>query len=479
MLASQSTDNILSSISLSSIVGIFLGSISGILGAFFAHGTLIYGEELFKSCFKRNPPKELLSNNLNNVNDIKALVLFTFSGLAISSGVASILSTGLGFWLAAMDGVINVSQEITITTIVGAMSVGIAATTAAMLLRYANVIASKPGVNALYFMSPGLALLWLSLAGINIPRIDLFLVGASLILTINVLLQLKPDAERDLERFSKGTVPGVRLGFTAFIMSIWTFGTIIYLRDEIMPNSWLQYSTDEYWGLVALSATVFALILGFRIARLSARINKEDETMLDLFRDSEYLVGKQILCPVILKNLEGLDTVKPKELLKIYSGIRKEVRSGKAEAQSNEDKALLLSVEKQLDEITHSKQQGRDIVELLSLTAFAVVTVGLGLLIRPKGLKLNLHQASWSGFLSEVFILLFGSTIAFLCINLFDIRRERETPLIVSVEVEEENDDYQLFFRHKQNLKWQHFTAVVISIVMSITFSVLLYKKWM
>ena len=301
-----------------------------------------------------------------------------------------------------------------------------------------------------------------------------------MILTINILLNAKPDEERDLSKFKKDTPPGTRLGFTAFIMSIWVFGTFLYLRDEMMPNSRFVYSISEYWSLIALSATVFALILGFRIARLSARINKEDETILSLFRDSEHLVRRQIFDDTIKNQLAELDTSKPKDLRDKYSVLREQVKVAMEQADDadDHDKDLLLSVEKELDMITHSKQQGRDIVELLSLAAFAGVTIGLGLWTRPKGLKLGPPQASWSGFLSEVFVLLFVSTIAFLCINLFDIRRERETPLLVSFEQRDGNHDYQLFFRHKQDLKAQHFIAALISIAMSITFGYLLYHKW-
>ena len=197
--------------------------------------------------------------------------------------------------------------------------------------------------------------------------------------------------------------------------------------------------------------------------------------MLSLVRDSELLIRRGILDPIIVEQLADLDTARPKELLDNYSVLREQVRVGMLLAQ-DKDRDLLLSVEKQLDTIAHSKQQGRDITELLSLTAFAAVTIGLGLWARPKGLELNLPQASWSGFLSEVFILLFVSTIAFLCFNLFDIRRDRETPLLASIK--ERGYDYQVFFRHKQNLRVQHFIAVLISITLSVTFCVLLYNKW-
>ena len=327
-------------------------------------------------------------------------------------------------------------------------------------------------MNALLFTSPFLALVWLMIRGISVPRFDLFLIGAALIIAINILIQLKPDEERDFERFGKERLRGSRLGFTAFILSIWTFGSIVYLRDEILPDSRLIWATDEYWTLMALSATIFALILGFRIARLSTRLTHEDETMLGLFRDCEYLVRAGVLDTNVLNSLKRLDTARPGELRDIYNTIRNGMRGAVRQAENTN--LALASVEKQLDLVTHSKQQGRDIVELLSLVAFAAVTAGLGLLARPSPLNTG---GSWAGFLSEVFILLFVSTVAFLCVNLFDTRRERETPLLVSIEKLDGDD--RLFFRHKRNLAVQHITAVLISIAMASTFCALLFNKWL
>ena len=452
--------------------------ISALLGALNVSSTMAYG----KRCFRNFTGKEL-PNSISdlNISDRKILLWLILLGHAISKGISTIISLSIGVLSIDIGNETSPSGGFPPLAIIGAIFLGVMISIASILLRHGNVSSSQPAVNALFFLSPVMALIWLSRIGIIIPRTDLFIIGAALILTINILIQWNPDEERNLAKFHKDTVSGTRLGFTTFIMSIWVFGTFLYLRDEIMPSSRLVYSIDEYWGLIALSATVFALILGFRIARLSARINKEDETMLNLIRDSQYLVRKEILDQTIVKQLADLDSSKPKDLLGHYRVIRKHVKVGidvAQDAKDKEDKDLLLSVEKQLDTITHSKQQGRDIVELLSLTAFAAVTIGLGLWARPKGLKLDLPQASWSGFLSEVFILLFVSTIAFLCINLFDIRRERETPLLVPVEEERDYDDYQLFFRSKQDLRVQHLIAVLISITMSITFCALLYNKW-
>lgn len=218
-------------------------------------------------------------------------------------------------------------------------------------------------------------------------------------------------------------------------------------------------------------------MLGFRISRLTTRIGSEDEMLFGMFRDSQYLIKKGILASDTVTKLTELDTAPPRKLLTIYQSARHNIIAGMKNAQKYEDETMLLSLEKRLDAITHSKQQGRDIVELLSLAAFALVTIGLGLLLRAKGLYLNPHQPQWSGFLSEIFILLFVSTIAFLCINIFDIRRERETPLLLRFKGL--SDDYQLFFRYKRDLRIQHRVAISISILMSVIFCGLLATKWL
>ncbi|MCQ3814136.1 MAG: hypothetical protein KTU85_06925 [Acidimicrobiia bacterium] len=61
------------------------------------------------------------------------------------------------------------------------------------------------------------------------------------------------------------------------------------------------------------------------------------------------------------------------------------------------------------------------------------------------------------------------------CVNLFDIRRDRETPLVVHVD---EIKDYGVFFRNKRDLTVHHAMAVAISILMSIAFCYVLYGKW-
>ena len=468
MLGSQTTDDVpfFEIPSSESTIGIGFALLAAILGAAHVVGSIAYGETLYHEL-----PKKQVSTKS------ELLLWVTLLGLMMSRLIAGLISLVLGFITSSSGGFPSTS------IMRGAMLIAVTNIVGVILLRVGNLRTlsqANPAINALIFISPGVALVWLMQAGITLPRFDLFIVGAALIIATNVLMHLKPDEVRDASKHSKEATRSTRLGFTALIMSIWVFGTFIYTRDEIMPSSWIVSSTDDYWSLVALSATVFALMLGFRVARLTTRISQEDEAMFRIFRDSEHLVRNGILTKDIRKNLAELDTAPPSKLLEAYRTVREDIISGMSEAQTHEDKEILLSIETRLDSITHSKQQGRDIVELLSLTAFAVVTIGLGLLLRQKGLQLDPLQPSWSGFVSEIFILLFVSTVAFLCINLFDIRRERQTPLLlIPAKTANADERYELFFRYKKHLRARHIMAILICMAMSAVFCGLLADKWL
>ena len=469
-----------------STIGIVLALISAYLAGVSVSSTLFYGEELYRMLLNYEDDKFITKDDIEKLElkDRNLLLWLTFLGRVLSLLLTFVISLtmSLGFAIYGLYGA-RYQTDVRYQTLfsgrmlVGAVLLAGVGMVVAVLLRVGNIGTPRSGVNALNFLAPFLAIIWLMLVGIDVPKFDLFVAGGAFILAINVLIQLKPDEERDVSKFQKKPMPGVQLGFTAFIMSIWVFGVFIYARDEIIPSSWIEFKIGEYWGLIALSSTVFALILGFRMSRLTAQINREDETMVNLFRSSEHLVKNGVFSSDILQQLSDLDSVRYINLRTQYNMIRDEIRSRIDSVQSKENKTLLISVSQQLDLVAHSKQQGRDIVELLSLTTFAIVTIGLGLLVRPKGLVLD--TPSWSGFLSEIFILGFVSTIAFLCINIFDIRRERGTPLLVEI-----NEDFRLFFRfeyHEYNKKllWQHAIAIIISVMMSATFCWLLYLKWL
>ena len=451
------------------IAGMLLGLIGAVLGAMGVLGTLQLGSAVFYRLVDepRSAPNPRERPGDRDKRERRLLLWLTVLGIALSRTLGIPVFLALGLATSSNSG------ELSSPAVLGGIILGITSTAGSVLLRLGNIRSDSPAVNALALMTPALGLVGLMVLGVSLPQFDLFLIGAALILVVNILIQKKPDMERDPSRLNSDYKPRPRLGFTAFILSIWTFGTVILLRDEIMPDSWLEWSGLDYWGLVALSATIFALLLGFRVSRLSSQIATEDETMLSLFRDVEYLSRAGMLDDWNIRTkLADLDRARPHELRDKYNEIRADIL--KVRVQFGNDDLTLLSAEKRLDTVAHSKQQGRDIVELLSLVAFAAITIGLGLFARP--IRLDAAGA-WSGFLSEVFVLVFASTVAFLCFNLFDIRGERDAPLLVSLQDHE--DDYRLFFRNERNRTSQHRLAVIISIVMAIVFCALLYGKWL
>lgn len=348
-----------------------------------------------------------------------------------------------------------------------------------VFVRIGNIRSSQPEMNAVFFVAPVLALLWLLILGVHLTRFDLFIVGATLILAINILLQ-RPDVERDARKFGRPRPAGIRFGLTSYIISIWVFGTMILLRDGWTPAQNFIWAGVEYWGLLGLSATVYSLILGFGRTRLQSRVEHEDELMFRLFRDCGYLVRSNILGDSIFEQLARLDTARQAELLRAYNECRQAIgcvysqsRGPMDDELGAEAKTRLSNVEESLDALAHSKQQGQEVVETISLVALALITIGIGLLSRP--FALGPDRTAWSGFLTEVFVLVLVSTVAFLTLNLFDLRRARDVPLLVWIK---ELGDYSLFFRSPRSRTVDRWITVLVCIMVMGSFTVLLFGKW-
>ena len=384
-------------------------------------------------------------------------------------------------------GIIDQSTSLSIAPLafVGAIALGAISVTGSLLWRLANVVTSDLAINAITYVTPVIGLGLLALIGISLPRADLFWMGALLVFAINLLMHVSPDEEGEYEHYGIRRPRGSRLGFTSLIVALWFFGSAIYLRDEIFSSAFLWHTSD-YWALVALSATVFALILGFRVARLTSRLNSEDEGMIDLFRRSEQLVREGILPPSALQKLRAFDTATPKQHPNAYDAVRNALveatldrRTRAIETSSpTTDRAIdveLYDLQMRLDKLAHSKQQGRDFAELISICLVALMTVLLGLFARPGDLMPLGGQ--WSGFLTELFATIFVSIVAFLSFNLLDMRREREVPILAAVP--DRTSQYSLFFRHKRDIAIAQTISVVIVLAMVVLFAVLLHGKWL
>ena len=379
--------------------------------------------------------------------------------------------------------------------------------------RIASNITSEVRIHASLYLTPVLALILLAVfTSVEVARVDYFLLGASLTTALIFLIQADPERGIASSHTASERHVGQRLGFVSLVLAVWFSGTMIYLRDDIVEESWLSWSAGDYWAVLALSATVFALILGFRVSRLSSRIDKEDEAMLTIFRRAELLVSIGAVDSSILQHLTALDRAKPSAVTRVqtasgakrvsslenaYGLVQDELCRAKNRECYADAKQLfteITALEAEIDIVTNSKQQGRDFAELVSLMVFAIITIVLGIATRPAGLLEP--GAEWQGLLTEVFSVLFVSTIAFLAINLFDIRAKRDLPLVGSgsptlataaisrdgVETQEPETGIPprtgLHFRHGDNVRFQRRVSLGVTVFVCITFIYLLYDKW-
>ena len=261
---------------------------------------------------------------------------------------------------------------------------------------------------------------------IRIQRIDYFLIGLSVVVAVNLLLNYSIEVEK--------------LGFKWLVISFWTSSMIILLRDRWFwlwhgDDNWLWEGSTDYYAVLGLSTTVFVLVLSFRTVRLNERTRHENHLLSSLYWKTKLHSNDK-------KALEALRRIDESETLEQldsnYIDVRKSILSHDAEYNSNntetfQDVNEAAMMHSQLDELSHSKARGKDVAEPLILIAFGVSTVAITLMTRPK-------FSDWNLFLSDTFSVLFASTICFMIFNLFDLRNERSTPVLWPTTLTEKNN---------------------------------------
>ena len=81
-------------------------------------------------------------------------------------------------------------------------------------------------------------------------------------------------------------------GFKALILALGICGAIVYLRDGVFSflgvDKW-QWAGSGYFESITLAATVFTLLLAFRVARLVSRTSEEDNRTFVIYRKLDLL----------------------------------------------------------------------------------------------------------------------------------------------------------------------------------------------
>ena len=154
-------------------------------------------------------------------------------------------------------------------------------TTAGVMWRKANMSDDDIGFNAMGYAIPVVAILFLLLFQLaDVSRMDYLILGATAIVVANLLINFEAE---------------VRWSFEALILALGGCGTVVYFGEDLLrwlgvPN-W-TWSGDGYFGSIAMAATVFTLLLAFRVARLVTRTSDEENRTFNILRKLDLLVKR-------------------------------------------------------------------------------------------------------------------------------------------------------------------------------------------
>ena len=328
---------------------------------------------------------------------------------------------------------------------------GVLLAAGAMLWQRANEKSDNPGINAMGYLTPvlSLLLLWLffQIGDVTVPYL---IIGTAAIIAANLLINF--EAER-------------LLGFKALVVALWTCGAVVYIRN-IDQGDW----TGNYFGALTLAATVFILILSFRVARLSARIQDEDNRAFRLVRELDGLARRDVIGGEVCEHILTINEASGPELQEAYDRSRRTIEAAIHNADSR-DEEKLIALEADLDALTHSRQQGINFGELSALVIIAGLILLFSLLSRP-------DVSGVTAFLVDVFSVLFATVIVFVTFSIADLERHRIARLM-HIRSVPTGREYEVVFHDEKRRHVEQWISVVVGMLLVATFSSLLGYKWL
>ena len=257
-------------------------------------------------------------------------------------------------------------------------------TAAGVLLRKSNLMTSNLGINVLGYVTPVLALILLFIfSQVGAIRTDYLIMGSAAIIAANILINFQAE---------------IRFGFRSLILALWACGTFVYFRGQLADHfelsDWL-WPPGEYFTAVGLAATVFTLILSFRVARLVTRTSDETNRTFALFSRIDLLASREVIAGDIRNYILRIGAHEnAADLADAYHSARLSIRRAYQETEGDADRRELAEAAAEVDALAHSRQEGQDFGEYVALVVFAVITVALILL------SLDAGASGWNGFLT-------------------------------------------------------------------------------
>ena len=191
-------------------------------------------------------------------------------------------------------------------------------------------------------------------------------------------------------------------------------GDEVFRRLGVSGFDWYE---SGYFEALALSATVFTLILSFRVARFVSRARDEDNQMFSLFRALESLARRGVVSREACGAVLEIASANGRGLEESYSKCRPCLEEAMVRASGSE-RDRLVEAEVGLDSLAHSRRQGINFGEFCALMISGVMTVWLALFSKP-------GVSGVLGFMSDIFTMLFSAVVIFLVVNVLDLQHER------------------------------------------------------
>lgn len=432
-------------------IGVSLALVSALLGPLPAFG-FRWGTAIGRTIAEN---KSEHSFNMGVGRGLTSLELF---GAVTAGVIANTVAIPINGVIGFVSG-----ESLSLATLSLGVLAGITANAfAAIAWRWANLSTDRPAINAVSYAIPIFALIWLTLfSEASIARPDYLVIGVAAIIVANLLINFEAD---------------IRFGFKALMVALWICGVIVLLRDDfanlIGMERWLWAGNTSYFEALALSATIFILILSFRVARLVNRTTNEENRTFVVFQRLESLVESGLIKPDILPEILTIDESEqsPEALKRSYTEVLRGINEAKADPSiSPEHKRLLSDATSDLNALVHSKQQGVVFGEVAALYIFAGITVAITLLSRP-------NIAGWTGFLVEMFATLFSAVIIFLLFNMRDLQQDRLGKILVR---DPAYGGYGVYFPAVRSFAFEQWLSVIVGIALTSAYAWLLWGKWM
>lgn len=337
--------------------------------------------------------------------------------------------------------------------------------TASIAWRKANLATDNLGINAIALSRLVLSLIWLFVfSQAEVTRWDYLVIGAAAIITANLLINFEAE---------------IRIGFKAMILALVGCGAIVYLRSDAFSYFSIEWGWVEngYFESATLAATVFTLLLAFRVARLVSRTSEEDSRTFLIYRKLDMLARRGIINPQVCDYLLDIDRANNNSAAEkvAYERARSLIEDVDRTDLNEADSQLLSDAESQLDALARSKQVDIHLGEQFALWIFGSITIGLVLFSLPSN-----AESGWTRLLVDLFAMLTSTVVIFLLFHIQDLQRERDQQKFDTLGARHAGQMQALVrFLDTQQRSFDQWISLVVGGSIVGTYAVLLFHKWL